>query len=58
MATSSFSRNFIVKKEKEDEFVEEMLKEVQPTLESDFSSKLVHIDNNPELKAVLRQALS
>ena len=58
MATSSFSKNFIVENEKSDEFVEELTKEVPPTLEKDFTSRLTHIDENTEIKKSLMKALN
>ena len=55
MATSSFSKNFTVSKEKENEFVEEMLNEALPTLEPNFNSRLICLDSKSQLKNVFNQ---
>ena len=41
MATSTFDRHFKVNKEKANEFVNEMNRQVPPTLSRDFRSKFV-----------------
>lgn len=39
MATSSFSKNYYVPKSKADEFVEEMTRDIPPTLTKDFKTQ-------------------
>ncbi len=54
MATSTFGRQFAVKKEKAGEFVKEMSKEVPPTLRGDFHSNFAR---EKDLKESLSKAL-
>lgn len=54
MPTSTFAKQFVVKPEKANEFVEEMTKKASPTLTKDFSSRLHH---EKDLKESLRKAL-
>ena len=54
MPTSTFAKQFVVKPEKVNEFVEEMTKKASHTLTKDFSSRLHH---EKDLKESLRKAL-
>lgn len=58
MATSTFSKQFAVRPEKEDEFVKEMTKAVTPTLRSDFRSNSVHLNQEKDLKNNLLRVLN
>ncbi len=57
MATSSFSKNFVVPPEKADEFIEELLSEGTPLLPKDFKSHLVHLSNDEDLLESILNAL-
>ena len=46
MATSSFQKQFVVKKKKINTFVKEMSKEATPKLNEDFKSKFTSDKNN------------
>lgn len=54
MATSTFGKQFTVKAEKANDFVQEMTKQVAPTLKSNFKSNLIH---EKDLKDILQKAL-
>lgn len=54
MPTSTFAKQFVVKPEKVNEFVEEMTKKATPTLTKNFSSRLQH---EKDLKYNLHKAL-
>lgn len=55
MATSTFGKQFAVKKEKANDFVKEMTKKATPTLQKNFCSKLAHEkDLRGELEKVLK----
>ena len=55
MATSTFGKQFSVRKEKAEEFVCEMTKKVPPTLQSDFRSSFTHEkDLRPSLIKALK----
>lgn len=58
MATSSFTREFTVNREKSTEFVIEMSKTASPTLPSDFKPNLVYLQQNIELKSNILTALN
>lgn len=58
MATSTFGKQFVVNPEKADEFVNEMSKVVSPTLTKDFSSNLIHLSQDADLKEKLKKALN
>ena len=58
MATSTFGKQFYVKPEKMTEFVDEMSKVVPPTLKKDFSSNLIHLSQEPDLKEKLKKVLN
>lgn len=58
MATSTFGKQFTVRQEKADDFVNEMTKAVAPTLKNDFHSNLVHLTQEKDLKDNLLKALS
>ncbi len=58
MATSTFGKQFTVRQEKADDFVNEMTKAVTPTLKSDFHSNLVHLTQEKDLKDNLLKALN
>lgn len=42
MATSTFGKQFMIKKEKAEEFAKEMTQTASPTLNVDFNSALVY----------------
>lgn len=54
MATSTFGKQFKVKQEKAEGFVNEMTKKVAPTLKKNFKSNMVH---EKDLEEALRKAL-
>lgn len=54
MATSTFGKQFKVKPEKVNDFVNEMTRKVTPTLKKDFQSNLVHEE---KLKDTLEKVL-
>ena len=58
MATSTFGKQFFVKPEKAEEFVNEMSKVVPPTLTKDFNSNLIHLSQDANLKEKLQKALN
>ena len=58
MATSTFGKQFTVKQEKSGEFVEQMTRTVPPTLNKDFSSKLVHLSQREDLRKNLKEVLT
>jgi hypothetical protein len=58
MATSTFGKQFMVRQEKADDFVDEMTKVAAPTLKCDFRSNLVHLTQEKDLKENLLEALS
>lgn len=58
MATSSFGKQFTVRREKTTEFVEEMTKAVTPTLRSDFHSRLAYLSQDQDLKDIIGKVLS
>ena len=58
MATSTFSKQFVVKPEKANEFVKEMTKTVAPTLKKDFQSNLMHLTLEKDMKSNLMRALN
>ena len=58
MATSTFGKQFFVKAEKAEEFVNEMSKVVPPTLTKDFNSNLIHLSQDANLKEKLQKALN
>lgn len=58
MATSTFSRNFVVTPEKEEEFVREMTKKVAPLLPKDFESHYVSLEDDAELSERIAKVLS
>lgn len=58
MATSSFGKQFTVRREKATDFVAEMTKAVTPTLRSDFQSHFTHLSHEPALKDILGKALN
>lgn len=58
MATSTFGKQFFVKSEKAEEFVNEMSKVVPPTLTKDFNSNLIHLSQDANLKEKLQKALN
>lgn len=45
MATSSFQKQFVIKKKNVDNFVKEMSKKVTPKLDKDFDSKFTSSKN-------------
>ena len=55
MPTSSFFKHYYVPEEKADEFVEEMTREVPPTLTKDFETKFKHVW---EIEDLLNKALA
>ena len=55
MATSTFAKQFSVKQDKADEFVNEMTRPVSPTLRRNFRSQLTHAKN---VRDDLKKALS
>lgn len=58
MATSTFIKQFSVKRKKASEFVDEMSKTAMPTLQPDFKSNLVHLPQDKELKKNILAALN
>lgn len=58
MATSTFGKQFTVKPNKADEFVEEMTKATTPTLHKEFQSRFVHLSQEKDLKQNLLKALN
>lgn len=58
MATSTFGKQFTVKQEKADDFVNEMTKAATPTLRNDFHSNLVHLTQERNLRDNLQKVLS
>jgi len=55
MATSTFTKQFEVKKKKSDLFLKEMTRSVPPTLDKDFKSNLKPInDYEEQLKKALK----
>ncbi len=58
MATSTFSKQFMVMPDKTNEFVNEMTKAVAPTLQKDFHSNLAHLSQEKNLKNNLLKVLS
>ncbi|MCI9638482.1 MAG: hypothetical protein HFG77_19315 [Hungatella sp.] len=58
MATSTFGKQFTVRPEKAEDFVNEMTKTATPTLRKDFHSNLVHLTQERSLKENLQKALS
>lgn len=57
MATSTFGKQFVVERKKQDEFISEMTKVVTSTLPKDFQSKSVHLHQNSGLKENLLKVL-
>lgn len=57
MATSSFSKDFVVRAEKADEFVQEMTSN-SPTLHKNFQSKLCYLTKDKKFRDALISALS
>ena len=53
MATSSFGKQFTVRRDKATDFVEEMTKAVTPTLQSDFHSRFANLSQNQDLKVTI-----
>ena len=58
MATSSFGKQFTVRREKATEFVEEMTKAVAPTLRGDFHSRFAYLSQDQDLKEIMGKALN
>lgn len=58
MATSSFDKRFIVKREKATEFTEEMTKRATPTLQSDFQSRFMYLSQDRDLKSIVGKVLT
>ena len=54
MATSTFDKQFVVKKDRSSNFVKEMSKTAAPTLKKSFQSHLVH---EKDLREQLEKAL-
>lgn len=54
MATSTFGKHFTVTKEKANDFVKEMTKDVAPTLKKNFHSNMTH---EKDLKDFLQKAI-
>lgn len=54
MATSTFGKEFTVKPEKANGFVNEMTRKVTPTLSKDFKSNFMH---EKDLKNILQKVL-
>ena len=57
MATSTFTKQFLVDRKKTTEFVQEMSKTATPTLPPDFKTNLAHLPQNAELRNSIRDAL-
>lgn len=57
MATSTFGKNFVVKRGQANDFVREMKRTVTPTLKKDFSTKFMHLSHDNELSSALSKAL-
>lgn len=58
MATSTFSKQFVVRPEKATEFVNEMSRAVTPTLQKGFQSNSVHLSQDEELREKLSRVLN
>lgn len=58
MATSSFGKQFTVRRDKATVFAEEMTKAVTPTLQRDFHSRFTNLSQNQELKNTISKAFS
>lgn len=58
MATSTFSKHFVVQPKKAASFVNEMTGTVTPTLSKNFQSQSVHLVQNHDLRDKLKQALA
>lgn len=57
MATSTFGKQFSVKKNKAAEFVSEMSKPVHPTLRKDFHSNSANLFQNTDLREKIKNTL-
>lgn len=58
MATSSFGKQFTVRRGNTTDFVEEMTKAVTPTLRGDFQSRLAALSQDKDLKTVMEKVLN
>ncbi len=57
MAASTFGKQFAVRKDKADEFVDEMTRAVTPTLQGSFKSRIVNLAQNKKVWENLERAL-
>lgn len=57
MATSTFGKQFAVRKDKAKEFVDEMTKAVTPTLRKNFRSRMVNLVLDKKVQENLEKAL-
>lgn len=58
MATSTFSKQFVVRPEKATEFINEMSRAVTSTLQKGFQSNSVHLSQDEELREKLSRVLN